>query len=154
MSSIVVRRRPPAYHVYCDGSVHKDGRGGWGFAVYVEGQRISCGYGGEYDTTIGRMELTAAIEGLRAVQYRTGQITVFADAKYVIDGVTEYMDLWLRTNWRTSGNKPVKNADLWEVLGHLDCDLQPTWQWVKGHSGNPGNEYADQLAARGVPEKK
>lgn len=142
--------------VYCDGASRKDGRGGWGFAVYKGDVEVYASCGGAYDVTNNKMEMKAAIETLKwASTYHPRPIlTVITDSMYVIGGITEYLDTWLRTGWRTSTNKPVKNQDLWEELGHLDCDLQPIWQHVKGHTGVIGNERADVLAGEGIPAKK
>lgn len=142
-----------SYHIYCDGASRKDGRGGWGYVV-LQGQVVLReARGGFYNTTNNRMELTAAI---RAVQDapRDGIVTIHSDSQYVVQGILEHMDLWLRTNWRTSGNKPVKNQDLWEKLGDLDCTYAPNWEWVKGHSGVWGNERADELAGLGIPKER
>lgn len=147
----------PYYTIYTDGASRKDRRGGWGFAVFhrgVEEQHViheACG--GEYDTTNNRMEMLAAIEALlwAHAQPRPPILTIRADSMYVIAGITEHIDVWLRTGWLGAGAKPIKNRDLWEILGELDCDLSPTWEHVKGHSGVYGNELADVLAGEGVP---
>lgn len=148
----------PYFTAYCDGASRKDGRGGWGFVVYDrEGFEIDYKCGGEYNTSNNKMELQGAIEALRwAKQYKKAGnrlpiMKIISDSQYVIKGITEHMDLWLRTGWRTSANKPLKNVDLWEILGHLDCDVLPDWRWVKGHTGDIGNERADELAGKGVP---
>jgi ribonuclease HI len=137
--------------VYCDGASRKDGRGGWGFVVYVRRQEVHAECGGEYNTTNQRMELFAAVMAL--LHFPAGaKLTIYSDSQYVIKGITEYMDVWARGNWRTSSNKPLKNADLWEQLGWLDVERLVTWRWVAGHSGDEGNDRADQLATQGVPE--
>lgn len=145
---MILRRR--AFTVYCDGASRKDGRGGWGYAVYEGSVLLRSDCGGEYDTTNNRMELMGAIKALRTFTPGTA-VKVVSDSQYVVKGITEYLDDWLQRNWRTGGNKPVKNQDLWEQLGHLDADRKVTWEWVKGHTGNPGNEMADSLATKGVP---
>ena len=140
---------------YCDGASRKDGRGGWGFAVFDgEVEVFSC-LGGDFDTTNNRMELQAAIEALSyAKETRCMQPVIVCDSQYVIKGITEDIDLWLKTNWRTGGNQPLKNKDLWAELCDLDIDVRPRWRWVRGHTGVRGNERADQLAQQGVPRER
>lgn len=138
--------------IYCDGASRKDRRGGWGFAMYLEGVEAAFGCGGEYNTTNNRMELKAAIMAVRWLPVGA-TATIYSDSRYVIDGILEHMDIWLRTGWRSSSNKEVKNVDLWEELGNLDVDRVIDWQWVKGHTGVVGNERADELAGLGVPKE-
>ena len=91
------------------------------------------------------------IEALKVLK-KPSQVMITTDSQYVLKGITEWMDNWKRRNWRTAAKKPVKNSDLWQVL---DTELQRhqvQWQWVKGHSGHPGNEKADELANRGIDE--
>ena len=106
-------------------------------------------FGGEVLTTNNRMELTAVIEGLRALK-RPCAVTLHVDSTYVMHGITSWLAGWKRNGWRTSDKKPVKNQELWQ---ELEVELerhQVTWEWVKGHAGDPGNERADELANRGV----
>lgn len=142
--------------VYCDGASRKDGRGGWGFAVYVASRQgdteIAYDFGGTYNTSSNRMELKAAIMAVRWLPVGAAA-TLHSDSKYVIDGILEHMDIWLRTGWRSSSNQAVKNVDLWVELANLDVDRVLSWQWVKGHSGVVGNERADELAGLGVPKE-
>lgn len=139
--------------IYCDGASRKDGRGGWGLVVYEDSIEVAFGCGGEYNTTNNRMELKAAIMAVRWLP--VGVIaTIHSDSKYVVDGILEHMDIWLRTGWRSSSNQPVKNVDLWEELGNLDVDRVIDWRWVKGHTGVVGNERADELAGLGIPKEK
>lgn len=107
-------------------------------------------YGGEFDTTNNRMELTGAMEGLLLVPIGR-PLTIYTDSMYVVRGITESIHQWRRQNWRTSTNQPVKNADLWEALEEAANMRVVTWCWVKGHSGVLGNERADFLATQGVP---
>lgn len=141
--------------IYTDGASRKDRRGGWGFAVFENGKCIHEGKGGTFDTTNNRMEMQAAIEGVQwALRLRpTPEVTIRADSMYVIDGITDHLDVWLRNGWLGGGAKPIKNKDLWEILAELDCQLAPAWKHVKGHSGVYGNELADVLAAEGIPPK-
>ena len=137
-------------NIYCDGASRKDGRGGWGLAAYWHDKLMFEECGGAFDTTNNRMELQGAIEALKCYDPGT-EMTIHSDSQYVVQGILEHIDLWLRTGWRTSGNNPVKNQDLWEELATLDVERKVTWLWVKGHSGVPGNERADALATLGVP---
>lgn len=145
----------PEFVVYTDGASRKDGRGGWGFAIwYDETWWEECG--GEHDTTNNRMELMGAIAGINHLHCLSEpderlSIELWSDSRYVIDGITEYIDDWMFRNWRTSGNKPVKNVDLWKWLHELNQAHDIEWRWVKGHTGNEGNERADVLASRGIP---
>lgn len=141
------------YTVYCDGASRKDGRGGWGASIRQKGHPNLDIYGGEYETTNNRMELMAAIEALWYLPPRC-IVTVVCDSQYVVMGATDYVETWVRAGWRTSSNKPVKNDDLWkELLGAIARHRSVEWQWVKGHTGNEGNERADALATLGVPER-
>ena len=148
----------PEFIVYTDGASRKDGRGGWGYAVwYDECWWEDCG--GTYDTTNNRMELQGVISALSMIDSFAENeeriaIQLWADSQYVLMGISEYIDDWKLRNWRTSGNKPVKNRDLWEILDELVQRHDIDWQWVKGHTGVEGNERADTLATRGVPPER
>ena len=108
-------------------------------------------YGADASTTNNRMELTAAIEGLRALT-RPSRVSLSTDSQYVQKGVTEWLAGWKRRGWRTAGNKPVKNADLWRLLDEVAANHTVEWHWVKGHAGHPQNERADQLVNRAIDE--
>ena len=108
-------------------------------------------FGGELQTTNNRMELTATIEALTALKYPCS-VDIYTDSVYVRDGVTKWLDNWKRNGWRTAGKQPVKNQDLWEQLDRVMAQHTITWHWVKGHSGDPGNERADSLANLGIQE--
>lgn len=108
-------------------------------------------WGGERDTTNNRMELTAAIRGLEALN-RASSIVLTTDSQYVRKGITEWIKGWKAKGWKTAGRQPVKNRDLWERLDEL-CDTHNIdWRWVKGHSGHVENERVDALANRGIDE--
>ncbi len=125
------------------------GPGGWGVWLrYGNHEKELCG--GESDTTNQRMELQAAIEALKALK-RPSSITIYSDSKYVIQGITEWIDGWKKRDWKNTAKKPVANRDLWEQLDTLHHQHDVTWQWVKGHAGNEGNEHADALARQGIP---
>ena len=93
----------------------------------------------------------AAIKALEALK-RDCQVTLYTDSQYVRKGITEWIDNWKKRGWKTAAKKPVKNADLWRALDEQVDRHKVIWKWVKGHSGNEGNEMADQLANRGVDE--
>lgn len=136
--------------LYTDGSCKGNpGPGGWG-ALLEFGEHAKELNGGESPTTNNRMELTAVIEGLRALN-RSCQITIVTDSTYVKDGITKWIVNWKRNGWQTKARKPVKNKDLWEALDVELSTHDVSWEWVKGHAGHPGNERADQLANAGVP---
>ena len=131
--------------IYTDGACRGNpGPGGWGVVLgFRDQQKTLNGY--DPETTNNRMELTAVIEGLRALN-RSCDIELNTDSKYVMQGVTDWLANWKHNGWKTAAKKPVKNVDLWQ---QLDRELQRhrvDWHWVKGHSGVPGNEQADQLA--------
>lgn len=136
--------------LYTDGACKGNpGPGGWGVLLeWGDHRKELCG--GESETTNNRMEITAVIEGLRALS-RSCQVLVVTDSVYVKDGVTKWMAGWKRNGWRTAAKKPVKNRDLWEVLDEELSSHTVDWEWVKGHDGHPGNERADELANAGVP---
>ena len=108
-------------------------------------------HGGAPETTNNRMELTAAIEALNTLE-RPCRVILHTDSRYVMDGINDWMPNWKKRGWKTTARKPVKNQDLWQALddavGRHDID----WRWVKGHTGNAGNEMADELANRGIDE--
>lgn len=108
-------------------------------------------WGGEKETTNNRMELKAAIEGLAALK-RPCQVVLTTDSQYVRKGITEWIHGWRKNGWKTAAKKPVKNADLWQELDALAAKHSVEWRWVKGHSGHPENELADELANKGVTE--
>lgn len=114
---------------------------------YGDTEKEMCG--GEADTTNNRMELKAAIEGLKQLK-RPCRVVITTDSKYVQNGITQWLDNWKKKNWRTSSGGPVKNQELWQELENLVNQHQVEWQWVKGHAGHDENERADMLANRGA----
>ncbi len=137
--------------IFTDGACKGNpGPGGWG-AVMRSGRHEKELYGGEPHTTNNRMEMTAAIEALRALN-QPCRVTLTTDSEYLRKGITEWLAGWKRKGWKTASRQPVKNADLWQALDALTAEHEIRWQWVKGHSGHPENERADQLANRGVEE--
>jgi ribonuclease HI len=135
--------------VFTDGACKGNpGPGGWGAILRTRGQEREL-FGGEAHTTNNRMELQAAIEGLRALR-RTCKVRLVTDSEYVKRGMTEWIGNWRRRGWRTADGKAVKNADLWQQLDALVAQHEVSFEWVRGHSGHPENERADALANRGI----
>jgi ribonuclease HI len=124
------------------------GPGGWG-VVLRSGKRTKELSGGAPDTTNNRMELTAAIEALRALN-KPCRVALYTDSTYVRNGITEWLPAWRARGWRTADRKPVKNQDLWMALAEETERHDVRWHWVKGHSGHPENERADALANFGL----
>jgi ribonuclease HI len=135
--------------VYTDGACKGNpGPGGWG-ALLIAGEHRKELYGGESPTTNNRMELTATIEALGALKRRC-RVQLYTDSQYVRLGITEWLPQWKRRGWKTADRKPVKNDDLWKRLEAQIERHEVHWHWVKGHSGHPGNERADELANEGI----
>ena len=138
--------------IFTDGACRGNpGPGGWG-VVLRYGQHEKELHGAERETTNNRMELMAAIQGLESLK-RPCDVTLTTDSVYVQKGITQWLADWKRRGWKTADKKPVKNQDLWErldlaVRGHRDV----RWQWIKGHSGHPENERADELANLAIEE--
>tara|TARA_R110000850_G_scaffold36032_35_gene95692 strand:- start:1990 stop:2424 length:435 start_codon:yes stop_codon:yes gene_type:complete len=137
--------------IFTDGACRGNpGPGGWGALLRFQGQEKEL-FGGERDTTNNRMELTAAIEGLKALT-EPCEVVLTTDSQYVRKGITEWMAGWKRKGWRTASKQPVKNVDLWQALDAENNRHKIDWRWVKGHSGHAENERADQLANRGIDQ--
>lgn len=134
---------------FTDGACHGNpGPGGWGVLLRYQGHEKRL-FGGEPHTTNNRMELMAAIAAFEALT-RPCHICLTTDSQYVRAGITEWINRWLQNGWKTANKKPVKNIDLWQRLYSTMQPHQVTWQWVKGHTGHPDNEIADQLAQQGI----
>ncbi|TDJ21398.1 MAG: ribonuclease HI [Gammaproteobacteria bacterium] len=131
--------------MYTDGACRGNpGPGGWGVILsYRDRNKKLSGF--DPQTTNNRMELTAAIEGLRALS-RACDIELNTDSKYVLQGISEWIESWKSNGWKTAAKKPVKNVDLWQSLDEQVKKHRINWHWVKGHAGIEGNEMADQLA--------
>ncbi len=137
--------------LFTDGACRGNpGRGGWGAVLRCGGRKREI-HGGERQTTNNRMELTAVIMALRELK-RPCRVRITTDSQYVLKGVTEWLANWKKRNWKTAAKKPVLNQDLWQSLDRLAAGHEIAWEWVRGHSGHPENERADQLANRGIDE--
>jgi ribonuclease HI len=137
--------------IYTDGACSGNpGPGGWGAVLRWNGTEKEL-HGGDPQTTNNRMELTAAIRALEALN-RPAQVQLHTDSKYLLDGVTKWIAGWQRNGWRTAARKPVKNEDLWRELIKAMNGHEVSWIWVKGHAGEEGNERADALARLGIEE--
>ena len=144
-------RRTAAVEIFTDGACRGNpGPGGWAAILRYRGVEKELA-GGETMTTNNRMEMTAAIRGLEALN-RPCRVRVFTDSQYVRDGVTQWLAGWKARNWRTADKKPVKNVDLWQQLDAAAARHQVEWVWVRGHAGHPENERADALARASVPQ--
>lgn len=137
--------------IFTDGACRGNpGPGGWG-VLLLSGDRRRTMHGGVHETTNNRMELTAAIEALNALN-GSRTVILHTDSKYVMNGIESWIDGWKRRGWKTANKKPVKNQDLWQALDDAVKRHQIAWKWVKGHAGVAGNEEADALANRGIDE--
>jgi ribonuclease HI len=149
VSSEVVNEVLKDVLIYADGACRGNpGPGGWG-AWLKSGEHEKEIFGGDKLTTNNKMELTAVIQALAALERRCN-VVVYTDSAYVKDGITKWIHGWKTRGWQTADKKPVKNIELWQRLDALNASHQVQWRWVKGHSGDPGNERADRLANRGV----
>jgi len=141
----------PCVTIYTDGACKGNpGPGGWGVLLQSGASRKEL-FGGERHTTNNRMEIMAVIQALSALN-RPCHVVIHLDSEYVRKGITEWIAGWKARGWRTAGKSPVKNIDLWQQLDALvtSGDHRIDWRWVRGHSGDPGNERADALANQGV----
>jgi ribonuclease HI len=135
--------------IYTDGACKGNpGPGGWG-AWLRSGSDERDLFGGEPQTTNNRMELTAVIEALAALKWPC-RVALYTDSQYVRQGITQWIHNWKTRGWMTSDKKPVKNADLWRALDEQVARHTVDWQWIKGHSGDEGNDRADALANAGA----
>ncbi|KCZ96117.1 ribonuclease H [Hyphomonas hirschiana VP5] len=137
--------------IWTDGACSGNpGPGGWGALIRWNGHEKEL-YGGDPATTNNRMEMTAVIEALNALN-RPSKITLNVDSTYVKDGLTKWIKGWKRNGWKTADKKPVKNQELWMAMEEACKRHEITWVWVKGHAGDEGNERADGLARKGTDE--
>ncbi len=137
--------------IYTDGACKGNpGPGGWGALLRYNDTEKHL-YGGEADTTNNRMELSAVIFALKELKQRC-EVLITTDSQYVKNGITQWIVNWKRKGWMTASRKPVKNKDLWQLLDAEVAKHRVEWAWVRGHSGHPENELADELANRGIEE--
>jgi ribonuclease HI len=136
--------------LYCDGAcLGNPGPGGWGFLLRVkttDGTREKEGSGAEAGTTNNKMELTAAIEGLKLLT-KPCSVVLYSDSQYVVKGIQSWIKGWKAKGWRKADGKPVLNIELWKELDALCLKHRVDARWVKGHAGHPENERVDQLAS-------
>ncbi|BBN59416.1 ribonuclease HI [Hydrogenovibrio marinus] len=137
--------------IFTDGGCRGNpGIGGWGALLRMGGHEKEL-KGAAKDTTNNRMELTAAIEALKALK-RPCKVLLTTDSQYVKNGITQWLPNWKKNQWRTAAKKPVKNQDLWQQLDEAILQHQVEWAWVKGHAGHAENERADELANLAMDE--
>ena len=153
-------------HIYTDGACSGNpGPGGWAYLIIRNGEKgagkfslLAENWGAELATTNNRMELQAVISALKAffTQFQSGnraaaeKVTIYTDSQYVQKGMTEWLASWKSKGWKTSGNKPVKNQDLWQCLDVLAKNFPIDWVWIKGHAGNEYNERCDALTQKAI----
>ncbi len=136
--------------MYTDGACSGNpGPGGWG-AVMMSGRHRKELSGGERETTNNRMEMMAIIAGAESLT-RGCRVDIYTDSTYVMKGMTEWLEGWKLRGWRTASKQAVKNVDLWQRLERALERHEVSWNWVKGHSGIPENERADELARKAIP---
>jgi ribonuclease HI len=135
--------------IYTDGAAKGNpGRAGWG-AVFFMGEKVFELGGGAEHATNNQMELTAPIEALKYVKNNlrhSVDVEIVSDSKYVILGITEWIDNWMKNGWRNAAKKPVVNRELWEELYELNKEFKPKWTYVKGHNDHEHNDRADLIA--------
>lgn len=135
--------------IYTDGACRGNpGPGGWGVLLINKTNEKEL-FGGDADTTNNKMEMMAAIKALESLK-ESCQVNLYSDSKYVVDGITEWIQKWNANNFMNAKKKPVANTELWIQLDALNAQHKVKWIWVKGHSGDPGNERADSLANKGL----
>lgn len=137
--------------IYTDGGCHGNpGPGAWAFLIrYNAHEKMDSGF--EKHTTNNRMELEAAIQGLKYLKEPV-YVDLFTDSQYLMKGVTEWIHQWIKNAWKTSNKSPVKNKDLWQDLVKNMESHEISWHWVKGHSGHPENERVDQLVQETIKQ--
>jgi ribonuclease HI len=139
--------------IYTDGACSGNpGPGGWGSVLLYNGNRRELS-GGEAETTNNRMEMMAVIQALETLK-RSCHVHIHTDSVYVMKGMTEWIEQWKKRGWKTAAKKPVKNVELWQRLEQAVNRHQADWTWVKGHSGIPENERADELATGAIPRSQ
>jgi ribonuclease HI len=138
--------------IYTDGACSGNpGPGGWGSVLLYNGHRCELS-GGDAETTNNRMEMMAVIQATESLK-RPCHVHIHTDSVYVMKGITVWIIQWKKRNWKTAAKKPVKNVELWQRLEQALSRHQAEWTWVKGHSGIPENERADELATGAIPRQ-
>ena len=138
--------------IFTDGACRGNpGPGGWGALLRCNGKSKEL-YGADKLTTNNRMELMAAIKALESLTKRS-KVDLTTDSQYVRQGITAWMKNWKLRGWKTASKAPVKNKDLWQRLDAAAAQHDVSWHWVRGHTGHPENELADQLANKAIDEK-
>jgi len=134
--------------IYTDGAARGNpGPAGWGVLMYIEDKTIELG--GRLDhSTNNIMELTAPIKALEYLEENKieGDVEIFSDSKYVINGVNEWIHNWIKNGWRTAAKKAVLNQELWQALHEVNQKFKPKWHYVAGHSGHKENDRVDEIA--------
>jgi len=139
----------PIVEAFTDGGCRPNpGTGGWGVLLRYKDMEKQL-IGGELNTTNNRMELMAAIMALESLT-RPCQVRLTTDSEYVKKGITQWVENWIKRDWKTTDKEQVKNVDLWQRLHAATQNHQVDWQWVKGHSGHAENEIVDSLASQGI----
>ncbi|MGJ3248839.1 MAG: ribonuclease HI [Elainellaceae cyanobacterium] len=142
-------------HVYTDGACSGNpGPGGWGTLIQFDDGAVHEMGGASSQTTNNRMEMQAAIAALEFIlaSGQTDPVELYTDSEYVKNGITKWLSGWKRKQWKTSAGKPVLNQDLWQVLDRLNSQVNDqlntplSWRYVRGHSGNVGNDRCDAIA--------
>jgi ribonuclease HI len=140
----------PKVDIWSDGAcTGNPGPGGWA-AILRSGRHEKVLTGGEHETTNNRMEITAALQGLRALKTQS-QVTIYTDSTYLLQGATEWMPNWKARGWKRKGGK-LLNVDLWQAMDQELSRHEVSWVWVQGHAGNVMNERADRLAVAAIPK--
>ncbi len=140
----------PKVDIWSDGAcTGNPGPGGWA-AILRSGRHEKVLTGGEHESTNNRMEITAALQGLRALKTRS-QVTIYTDSTYLLQGATEWMPNWKARGWKRKGGK-LLNVDLWQAMDQELARHEVSWVWVQGHAGNVMNERADRLAVAAIPK--
>ena len=135
-----------------DGScLGNPGKGGWAAILRYNGRHKEL-FGHAEHTTNNRMELQAAVEGLKALKEKC-EVEIVTDSNYVKNGITAWINGWKRNGWKTSDKKPVSNQDLWQELDRLNASHVTKWSWTKGHATHADNNRCDKLAQRAAREQ-
>ena len=143
---------PTRVVIHTDGACRGNpGPGGYGWVWVEDDEIVDSGYGEDPQTTNNRMELMAAIAALETLK-RPCTVELHTDSTYVMKGISEWIANWKRRGWKTANRKPVKNVDLWQRLDEAMARHDVEWRWVRGHSGVPENERADELARNAIPQ--